>query len=282
MFDIFQRKFSFISSSTLKIIAIVTMFIDHVAAGVLLYMIRGGMYPFGMDREQIIDVYDWMRHIGRQSFPIFCFLLVEGLFHTKNLRKYVLNMAIFSIISELFFDILFKVRVDVANPNVIQLLQENWEKAGSNTNVFFTLMIGLLVIWMMKLIEERFFDENEFAFFGFTVSNPLYMLLYYMPAAVGSMIAWKIGSDYSFWGVTLIAIFFIFRNQPLLASIFGYVFLSNMGGEAWALPAFILIYFYNGERGFIKGNYKYVVYAFYPLHLLLLFIVRLAVFGIAN
>jgi hypothetical protein len=258
------------------------MLIDHVAAGVLRYMLKAGMCPFGMEREKAIVVYDWMRHIGRQSFPIFCFLLIEGLLHTRNLKKYILNMAIFSVISEVFFDIAFKVNVDVGNPDVIMLLRENWEKASENSNVFLTLMIGLITIWMMKLIEDKFFDKNDFTFLGYTVSNPLYMLLYYMPPAVGSMIAWKIGSDYSFWGITLIAIFFVFRNQPLLASILGYVFLSNMGGEAWALPAFILIYFYNGERGFIKGNYKYAVYAFYPLHMAVLFAVRCYIFSIAN
>ena len=52
----------------LKIIAFLTMIVDHT--GVIFY-----------PNSQIFRI------IGRISFPIFCFFIVEGFSHTKNIKK---------------------------------------------------------------------------------------------------------------------------------------------------------------------------------------------------
>ena len=76
------------SAFTLKMIALVTMIIDHVGAV---------FFP------EII----WLRYIGRISMPIYAFLLVQGYQHTRDFKRYVIRMAIFAVVSEVPYDLLF-------------------------------------------------------------------------------------------------------------------------------------------------------------------------------
>mgnify|MGYP002127499039 FL=1 len=66
---------------TLKIIAIITMFLDHY------YRIIGGP--------------EWLSILGRLAFPIFAFSISEGYSHTKNVNKYLMRLLNFAIIIQL-------------------------------------------------------------------------------------------------------------------------------------------------------------------------------------
>ena len=114
-----------ISGSTLKLIAIFTMLIDHIAATVILQMINNGI-----GGQTLIDIYWVMRSIGRMAFPVFCFLLVEGFKYTHSREKYAARMFIFALISEIPFDL-------AINNTVLEF---------KSNNVFFTLLLGLLAI----------------------------------------------------------------------------------------------------------------------------------------
>ena len=120
-----------ISGSTLKIIAIVTMLIDHTGATVLRAILN---QPNIMDnlfnRDVWVSIYSASRSIGRLAFPIFCFLLVEGFVHTRNVYKYAGRMFLFALISEIPFDIALKGNLYIPQKQ----------------NVYFTLLIGLLVL----------------------------------------------------------------------------------------------------------------------------------------
>jgi len=78
------------SSFVLKIIAIITMFIDHV-----------GYAIFGK--------FSFFNYIGRIAFPIFAFQISEGYSHTKDLKKYFLRLFIFAIISQVPFMLFGKI-----------------------------------------------------------------------------------------------------------------------------------------------------------------------------
>ena len=89
-----------ISGSTLKIIAIITMLIDHIGAVVIApVMIQrsGNLYM----EDDLYGIYSLLRTIGRIAFPIFCFLLVEGFVHTRNVKRYAIRLGLFAIISEI-------------------------------------------------------------------------------------------------------------------------------------------------------------------------------------
>ena len=138
-----------ISGSTLKIIAIITMLIDHIGAGVLgrLLVVRGMNEAADLNawidaNSTLVITYQMMRFVGRLAFPIFCFLLIEGFEHTHDVKKYALRLLSFCLVSEIPFDLLFNVKI----------LESGYQ------NVFFTLFIGLMVMWGFQVVEnqERF------------------------------------------------------------------------------------------------------------------------------
>ena len=101
-----------ISGYWLKLIAVISMLIDHTSA-VILEQIPGLEAPAF-----------FMRIIGRAAFPIYCFLLVEGFYHTRSRAKYAGRLFLFALISEVPFDLAFSRRM--------------WDF--SSNNVFFTLL----------------------------------------------------------------------------------------------------------------------------------------------
>ena len=102
------------SGSTIKIIAVAAMLIDHAAATVLARYLIGGIREAAdtgttqnwlAENAMWYDIYDVMRGIGRLGFPIFCFLLVEGYQRTRDVKKYALRLGLFALISDVPFDL---------------------------------------------------------------------------------------------------------------------------------------------------------------------------------
>ena len=129
-----------LSSSTLKLFACITMLIDHTGASVVLQLLNQPAIRANAARyNQILSVYTVMRQIGRLAFPIFCFLIVEGYYHTHDVRKYMGRLFVFALISEIPFDLALK-------PGWFYPLKQN---------VYFTLLIGLWTIWTMDQFRFR-------------------------------------------------------------------------------------------------------------------------------
>jgi len=230
-----------LSGSTLKLIAMVTMLIDHVGATVLWKMMQERAAEIGLEGKVIADelytVYRLTRDIGRIAFPIYCFLLVEGLVKTSNRTRYALRLGLFAILSEIPFDLAFNG----------QLLEFSYQ------NIFFTLLIGFLGMWVADEIEKVK---------GFGIWSFLTGLLV---TAVAAGIAEVLATDYGAKGVLAIMLLYLFRWNKWEQTIAGCLaFLW----EPTAPIAFLPIWFYNGKRGL---NVKYVFYLFYPLHLLVLY-----------
>ena len=104
-----------ITGYALKMIAVISMFIDHLGATVVLGCLYSARYVTAAMRESdrlldqllvwvnqnwslSVSIYENMRLIGRIAFPIYCFLIVEGFLHTKNVKKYSLRLGIFALI----------------------------------------------------------------------------------------------------------------------------------------------------------------------------------------
>jgi len=227
-------KFRILSGSSLKIIAIIAMLIDHIGAVVLFhgYILPNGV-TLGTTSENVYNVYLVLRFIGRLAFPIFCFLLVQGFIHTSNKRNYALRLFVFALISELPFDIAIN----------------NALLSFTSQNVFFTLLIGFLVIWLIDKWQDKIYLHAIFI-------------------ALGMVLADFLSTDYSYWGVALIAAFYYFRAWPMMQTLSGSLLLS---WQAPSILAFIPINMYNQKRGL---SMKYFFYIFYPAHLLLLTLIR--------
>jgi hypothetical protein len=228
----------YVSGSTLKIIAVISMLIDHVGAGILGRVIMAG--GLGYDYAALVKVYRLMRGVGRIAFPIYCFLLVEGFMHTRDVKKYAMRLAIFSIISEIPFDLAFWSRLSYPG----------------HQNVFFTLFLGLCAMSGMEYAKEHV--QNQVAC----------IIAQIAVCAVCMGAASFLATDYEAIGVFCIIIFYLYRYNRLMQVVAGCVVFCTW--ELPALVAFIPIYFYNGKRGL---NIKYFFYAFYPVHLLLVYLV---------
>lgn len=214
------------NSLYLKIIALSTMLIDHIGAIFL--------------KDVIL-----LRVIGRLAFPIYCFLLVEGYFNTKDIKKYLSRLLIFAFISEIPFNLAFYDSFF-------------WF---DTLNVYFTLFIGLLVIYFC----ERY-------------THPIYKIFI---CFIGMLVAELIKSDYSSVGILMIYLMYAYRDKKVLKTI-GVVILNFFVGfiQAFAGFSMLFIVFYNGKKvpdnKRIKIN-KYIFYMFYPLHLLFLKLISLLV-----
>lgn len=125
-----------------------------------------------------MSVYSLSRYIGRLSFPLFCFLLVEGFYHTGNLRKYVQRMLGFAFLAEIPYDLAIYGKI-------VKL---------DGQNVLFTFVIGLLVMWMLTKVELW--------------SIPMYGIVLFGCAA-----AYLLRVDYSWYGILLIVVFYVFHDQ---------------------------------------------------------------------
>ena len=194
----------------LKLWAMWSMLIDHAGAVLIentsLYQITG---------FRMLAVA--CRLIGRISFPLICFLLIEGFCHTEDRRKYLMRMGCFALISEIPFDLAFFGKLDL-----------------QRQNVFFTLFTGILLLYALEKAE--------------TLEHSPLIRSFMMAAAIlaGCAAATAGRFDYSYMGILLIAALYLFRKDRKKQCIAGAV-LSLY--ELTAALAFILVGKYNGEKG---------------------------------
>ncbi len=211
----------------LKLLAVIAMIIDHTGAV---------LFP---------DVL-LLRMIGRLSFPIYAYFITEGLLHTSDLKKYLLRLLAFAIVSEIPYDLAFH--------HVLFYPKEQ--------NVFFTLFFGLVAVAALK---------------NHLMRHPVPALFL---AAGAAFFAWLFHSDYSWFGVLVIIILFCFRERRL-NSLFLFT-LANTGYslltskiQLLAATSCLPLSLYNGQKG--TYSLKYFFYAIYPVHLIVLFFIHMVV-----
>lgn len=232
------------TSFSLKIVALITMFLDHIS-----YPLFGG--------------YSYLNLAGRIAFPIFAFQISEGVIHTKNIKKYMFRLGIFAIISQIPYQ-LFHFKF--INPNDISL------------NVFFTLFLGLISICIYDYIKNVFSN---------TKNNKLHLdkIIGIILAFFVAYIAELLHTDYGFWGVIVVFMFYFFKENKL-AMIISFITLCiikygyRLIVYGFNIPTFLLgiftassiifISLYKGKQG---KKIKYLLYFFYPIHLLLLYFI---------
>lgn len=230
-----------LNGNQLKLIAVLSMLLDHI----------GYILSVWFGQEAGIATANWLYDYihpvlllaGRIAFPIFAYLLVEGFYHTRSRRNYILRVFIFGLISEIPFNL---------------FLSDSWCYFGRQ-NVFLTFFIGLCMMAAMEEIRHRLFGEPG-----------LVLQLGVVQLACG--LAWALKVDYQYCGIMLIAIFYWFRGNPGWQCLLGFIWQINFESglllRSGLAVSFLLLYLYNGERG--KKRIGYFYYLFYPAHLLVL------------
>lgn len=257
----FEAKKKGLSGSTLKLIAIIAMFIDHFAAIILdRYLTAKGflalteetiLLPENRNLLIIYGVDMIMRLIGRLGFPLFCFLLIEGYYHTRSKVKYGMRLAMFALISEIPFDLGFMSHV----------LEFTYQ------NVFFTLFFGFMTIWGIDAFCTWIGKKIQ----GKTKFVP-YILGTVLITAAGAVIVELLRTDYASIGVITIVLMYLLHPKSYAGSMaLGCLALTvRMPVEFTSFATVPLAALYNGTRGL---KLKYFFYLFYPVHILLLAIV---------
>ena len=179
--------------------------------------------------------------IGRIAFPLFAFLLVEGFVHTGNLKKYMLRLFIFACISEIPYDL---------------AMQETWLEF-SRQNTIWTLTLGLLMLALC-----RKYQYSVWAVAGIAV----------VCCAAAALLRF----DYGAGGIVLILILYFLRDRQWLKylAMLGLSVLWFGGTEIAAMISIIFMLAYNGKHG---KNMKYMFYWFYPVHLAVLFFIKILI-----
>lgn len=260
-----KEKESGISADALKVIAMLTMLIDHVGAALF------------------ADV-EILRLIGRISFPIYVWLLVMGFVHTSSRKKYMLQMGACALISEVPFDLAF-----------CNGLTFRWQ------NIYFSLLWGLILMTVLEKVLDAKGNANGRAS---RVSAAWIVLILLIFMATARLLHF----DYGCTGPVLVTAFYLYfrTGRPQLLTGFLIFSFSNLctpvldslfsGGildgalsdpnvwsnafatalvECFGVMAIPFISRYNGVRRWKKG--KAFFYLFYPLHLLILYAIRILV-----
>lgn len=221
-YDVSVWKDRGLNGNQLKWLAMLTMITDHTGA-------------------VLFPQYRVLRIIGRMAFPIYCFLLVQGYLHTRNIWKYEGRLVLFALISEPCFDMAFFGK---------------WYEP-ANQNIFWTLAIGLLLMELCSIGKKH--DWNL---------TPVFLIL-------AILAAWCWNTDYNWTGILLIFCFYQAskwggKKEKLmqLASQCVFHFVCWGGIQCYGILSTPLLWLYNQKPGSRTGKYLY--YGIYPIHLLLL------------
>lgn len=243
-------KLRFLPQEALKTIACITMLIDHIG-----YL----FFPQAL----------WMRMVGRIAFPLYCFLLTQGMRHTRSRPKYLLRLALIAVVSEFTFDYAFYGGF-------------TWKKQ----SVMVTLLLGAIMCALMQLVKKlckkplaavsarsRFLGQLLTAFFMGLVFFPFHYSAHFFQ------------SDYGWKGIFLISVFMIAWELPLkeLWCLAGLLYLSKVHGgsmvQFWgqtfpfqlpALLALVPVFFYSGKKLTRNPVLTWSFNLFYPVHLAIL------------
>ena len=287
------------TASILKIIAIISMLIDHIGA----YLFYSGS---DIVSQEGIDL---MRSIGRMALPIFTFFLVVGYSKTKNSKKYISRMHLFAIISQIPFTLAFYYEnyfVDesfsfieydykwlfVIIPMIIfyyfLILNRKFDKSliyvsiawlitpintavngyflltGYELNIFYELGLGLILFEYFNLARTKY---NKNILMGLLLIIAAILSYYY----IGGI------ANYGYNAIALMIALYIVQSskyyQSLTIFLWGYYMYNwKMTNVLFIILTSLLLLTYNGKKG---KDLKYLFYTFYPLH-----IIVIAVFNI--
>ena len=255
-----EKKRLEFTGTGLKLIAVITMFIDHIGAGIFekseaAQLAIENFWPWNYNSFDNI-----FRAIGRMAFPIYCFMLVEGFFHTKSRLKYAQRLLFIAVISEVPFDMLFRLSYFDFRYN----------------NVLWELLLGLGVLCGLDYANNKDFSFTEKRW-----ANDGLMVIVML---IGMGIGYLTHLDYSMSGICCISVMYKYygttKKDRLKSFGMGQLMLSLF--NFFELPAFLMLLpmsRYEGHRGRDSKAMRTFFYFFYPAHIVVLYVIRTLLFG---
>lgn len=199
---------------------------------------------------------DWMRMVGRIAMPIFAFCITEGYIHTRNKNKYLMRMGIFALVSEVPFDLAFDGKVGL-----------------SHQNIMLSFFLAILALMLFDLIRGSK-DEIKGRYSAWRT------MLGVLAVIAMAVLAFLVKADYTMFAVASVFLFYAFKDtNHFVRPIPGVAFLAltrTVGYYCTTGLSIIPLLLYNGKKG--KGL-KWLFYAFYPGHLLLLYVLKMILTG---
>lgn len=272
-----MRNYRILDGFLIRIIAIITMVIDHLALGL-------GLFSF-LDTSS--NLYWILRIIGRLSFPLFALGIVEGMIHTSNKEKYLLRllgMLVLTSVSIYLITDVFKI-VSYTSGNIfidlfLGALIIYFLTFKNKTSLLSLLAIGVVVL--IQFPNTPNFLKPSYSFYGVSLIVLLY-LGYLFACYNAKLKANKYMMDYEDYKLTtyyqgdinrmyalmiiltniiffIICMYFPYFNQILVMSVQDYSIIS-----------IIFVILYNGKHGYSSKWFKIFNYLFYPLHLIIIF-----------
>ena len=238
----------------LKIIAMITMLIDHVGA--------------------VFNLSDVLRCIGRTSFPLYALMVVDGCNHLredeKRLRKYMIFMIVMAIVSEPAFDLAFYSHFPASDMQN-QLLQFATYVMGVYITEYFKKPYVTIPVWLLIIFI------NFSGRLGYFSAGIIYMLLvgrylkYYKKMDVISRIVWCIViiTTLVYNEVADSLLYYLHDWNRIRQYISRHGFsVSKINSFTYLAVPFMALY--NGEYGNIPVGFRRLYHLFYPAHLYLL------------
>lgn len=270
------------NTKRLKTIAIISMLIDHIPRIIPRQMWIAIAESISLSfpgkeelvSEIIIDrVPGIMGYIGRLAAPIFMFCITVGFRYTKDIKKYIFRVFTFAFISQIPY-ILFTQSEEYAS-GFSKLEVTPFYKI--DLNIMFTLGIGLVALYFYEKLK----DKN--------------IIIRLTPIIAAVLISYILNTEGSYVYIIYIFMFYLLRDLSILKKAFIWIFiivicrlplLFNLlqinNDIIRALPTMrantvgvyvgvFLTFFFNNKKTHISKTFKYLMYLFYPVHLILLY-----------
>lgn len=234
------------SNTTLKILAILFMFIDHLGAS---------LFP----------QFFFLREIGRLAFPIFAYFIAEGYSKTSSYTRYLRRLSLFAIVSQIPFSMAFSKTYSIKNG--VDLIHSLLGKPTMHLNVFFTLAFGLIAIRVWDKEEDKLTKIIAVLSIGFFAKllhtdydlyGVMMILFFYVFRNEKVKIVWS--------QILIYILLYAIPYWTYLMKV-GYPISLESFNQGLSLLSLLLLFMYNGKKG---RGIQYFFYVFYPLHLLII------------
>ena len=276
-----QRDFKVLNGFILKIMAIVFMTLDHVG----MFLHQKGISG---------DFATILRIFGRLAFPLFIFLLVEGIRHTRSITKYFLRLGILAFVfflGQLFYYIFISKDMSGMTSPVIDLLLTATAVYLLKRKDKLSFLAILPVAWSILVLIVKNYETTNFVdikwvpFFlrpDYTVYGPLLGIGFFYSFELAPLFLKSNEGTKDLAGTTyeqttanvmsavvliLLTIAIIFIDRNAMHTYF------SMPWQIYSLFAFIPILFYSGKRGYNAKWFQYGAYIYFPMHLVIIYLI---------